>query len=168
MGAESRLGVQEAADKKSGNDKRPLFDPVNPRWVQVDVNGIRVERPRDFGAPWLGLELLKKLDLTPLLEKVIRRSFFTAAKTVVRKRRRCTIVSSSELRRAWSASREDSRNPRNLRTSSRGRVRSAVCWGEIAKRQVCLTFGWRKTNARVARALPSRGPNVATGVSGRS
>ena len=71
--AESRLGVQEVADKKSGNDQRPLFDPVNPRWVQVDVNGIRVERPRDFGAPWLGLELLKKLDLTPVLEKVMPR-----------------------------------------------------------------------------------------------
>ena len=61
--AEGFLWVPEAADKKSGNDQRPLFEPVKPRWVQVDVNGIRVEYPRDFGAPWLGLELLKKLDL---------------------------------------------------------------------------------------------------------
>jgi len=73
MDAESRLGVQEAADKNSGNDQRPLFDPVKPRWVQVDVNGIRVERPREFAAPRLGLELLKKLDLTPVLEKVMPR-----------------------------------------------------------------------------------------------
>jgi transposase len=73
MDEDGRLGVKDAADKKSANRQQRLFDQVEPRWVQVDVNGIRVERTRDFGGPWLGLELLKRLDLLSFLEQVIPR-----------------------------------------------------------------------------------------------
>ena len=68
-----RLGVKDSADKKSANRQQRLFDEVKPRWVHVDVNGIRVECTRDFGGPWLGLELLKRLDLLSFLEQVMPR-----------------------------------------------------------------------------------------------
>ena len=70
---QGRLGVQEAASGQSGGRQRRLFDDVQPRWVPVDINGIRVERTRDFGGPWVGLELLKQLDLLSFLDKVMPR-----------------------------------------------------------------------------------------------
>jgi hypothetical protein len=68
---QGRLGVQDAADNTCENRQQRLFDQVEPRWVQVDVNGVRVERTRDFGGPWLGLELAKRLDLITFLEQVM-------------------------------------------------------------------------------------------------
>jgi transposase len=59
-------------DKAAGRlHQRMLFDDVEPRWVEVDVNGIRVERCLDFGGTWLSLELLKRLGLTKLFEELI-------------------------------------------------------------------------------------------------
>jgi transposase len=46
--------------------QRMLFDDVEPVWVEVNANGIRVERCMDFGGPWLGLELLNRLGLAEL------------------------------------------------------------------------------------------------------
>ena len=51
--------------------QRLLFDDVKPEWVEVDTNGIRVERCMDFGGPWLGIELLKQLGLTELFERLM-------------------------------------------------------------------------------------------------
>jgi transposase len=48
-----------------------LFDDVKPVWVEVDTNGIRIERCLDFGGPWLALELLKHLGLTELFEHLM-------------------------------------------------------------------------------------------------
>ena len=73
MDESGRLGVKDAVDSKSAIHQRRLFDTVEPRWVQVDVNGIRVERTRDFGGPWVGLELLKQLDLLPFFEQLMPR-----------------------------------------------------------------------------------------------
>jgi len=57
-----RKGIHQ---KASGTPyQRMLFDDVKPAWVEVNTNGIRVERCMDFGGPWLGLELLKQLGLT--------------------------------------------------------------------------------------------------------
>ena len=45
------LGVQQAA---TGHEhQRQLFDDVEPRWVQVDLKRMRVERCLEFGGPWL-------------------------------------------------------------------------------------------------------------------
>ena len=66
-----RLGIKNAAQESSATQRR-LFGEVEPRWVQVNVKGIRVERARDFGGPWLGLELLKHLDLVTFLQKMMR------------------------------------------------------------------------------------------------
>lgn len=72
MDAEGRVGVQEAAEGKSRNRQKSLFEPaVELEWVEVDLRGVRVERSRKFGGPWLALELLRKLGLVEFLAKVI-------------------------------------------------------------------------------------------------
>jgi transposase len=69
---QGRLGVHEAATGHRVNRQGDLFqDQVEPRWVEVDVRGVRVERVRDFGGAWLGLELVKQLDLPSFLNKHI-------------------------------------------------------------------------------------------------
>jgi transposase len=87
-----RLGVQEAADNalKSiepasapmdrleplGRQLRFEFDdeqsPVEPRWVEVNAAGVRVENLREFGGPWLALHLIRTLELDKFLEGVVR------------------------------------------------------------------------------------------------
>lgn len=58
-----RLGVKLAAEGDC-NHQCDLFTSASPRWVSVDLNGIRVERVREFGGVWLGLELLNRLGLS--------------------------------------------------------------------------------------------------------
>jgi len=48
----------------------PLFSEDEPNWVQIDAKRVRVERCLDFGGPWLGLELIDRLGLGQLLEKL--------------------------------------------------------------------------------------------------
>jgi transposase len=64
----SRRGVQRAVGQAA---PRSLFDPAEPEYVEVDVKGVRVERCRDFGGPWLGLEILRKLDLPDFLDEIM-------------------------------------------------------------------------------------------------
>jgi hypothetical protein len=64
-----RHGIHQKATGKA--HQRMLFGDVEPEWVEVNVNGIRVENCLDFGGPWLGLELLKRLGLTELFDNLI-------------------------------------------------------------------------------------------------
>ena len=85
-----RLGVQQAADeaRKSieptaeterlqplGRQLRFEFDDdpssAQPRWVEVNVGGVRVENLRQFGGPWLALHLIHTLQLDTFLQKAI-------------------------------------------------------------------------------------------------
>ena len=66
-----RLGVKRAAEGRERSYQRQLFDDTEPEWVEVDVKGIRVERCVDFGGPWLGKELLRKLNPAGFFEKVM-------------------------------------------------------------------------------------------------
>src|SRR5579863_4119163 len=80
-----RLGVQQAAessgtDARCGNGaagarQRTLFDEestqTEPRWVEVNTAGIRVENCRRFGGPWLALELIRRLQLDEFLQREI-------------------------------------------------------------------------------------------------
>jgi len=66
-----RLGVKEAAEGKHGARQRRLFDDVRPQWVEVDVKRLRVENRKDFGGPWLGLELVDQLRLKEFLDRTI-------------------------------------------------------------------------------------------------
>jgi len=64
------LGIQYAAQGKSCHQKT-LFDDVQPRWVEVDVNRMRIENCVDFGGPWLALQLIRKLELDTFLKETI-------------------------------------------------------------------------------------------------
>ena len=66
-----QLGIQQAG-RRTGERQCSLYDQVEPQWVDVDVNRLRVERCLDFGAPWVGLEILRKLGLIDFLGKVMQ------------------------------------------------------------------------------------------------
>lgn len=66
-----REGVKQAAEGKQGAHQKRLFDDVRPPWVEVDVKRVRVENRRDFGGPWLGLELVEQLGLKDFLDRTI-------------------------------------------------------------------------------------------------
>jgi transposase len=77
-----RLGVKEAIDGRaapSANDRQQtLFgeeaeDQTQPRFVAVDVAGVRVENCRQFGGPWLALELVRRLKLDEFLDRTLPR-----------------------------------------------------------------------------------------------
>ncbi len=46
---------------------------VHHEWVEVDIKKIRVDKVRDFGGYWLGLQILDKLELVSFLEQIIPR-----------------------------------------------------------------------------------------------
>ncbi len=67
-----RLGVEQAARGATGSWQSRLFDEEGePEWVEVDTKRVRVEGVRDFGGCWLGLEIADRLDLIPLLERLL-------------------------------------------------------------------------------------------------
>lgn len=91
-----RLGVQQAVDgaetliDSSSPEKDPVtlealqplgrqmrfeFDDdvsaTEPRWVEVNTAGVRVENLRQFGGPWLALHLIRTLQLESFLERTI-------------------------------------------------------------------------------------------------
>lgn len=68
-----RLGVHEAADGAAGTCQKRLFSDVRPQWVEVDVKRVRVENRRDFGGPWLGLELIEALGLKAFFAQTMPR-----------------------------------------------------------------------------------------------
>ena len=57
-----RLGVERAAEGVPGYQQN-LFEEIEPEWVEINVKGVRVEKVRDFGGPWLGFELMRYLGL---------------------------------------------------------------------------------------------------------
>lgn len=63
-----RRGVKRAA---GGDAQRSLFDEAAAEWVEVDVKRLRVERCLDFGGPWLGLQLLRRLKVMDFLEEIM-------------------------------------------------------------------------------------------------
>jgi len=69
LDAEGRLGVQQAATASSSWRQRCLFDEVEPEWVEVDVSQVRVEQCREFGGPWLGLELWERIGLLEFIQE---------------------------------------------------------------------------------------------------
>jgi hypothetical protein len=73
MDDQGRMEVREAAQPRSQDGQAKLFEasPAQPRWVQVDVENVGVVNCRSFGGAWLGLEILRKLGLVSLLEKLM-------------------------------------------------------------------------------------------------
>jgi transposase len=66
-----RLGVKGVAEGRGTTRQRTLFSEPKPFWVEVDAAGVRVENCRQFGGPWLGLELVRRLGLNEFLEATI-------------------------------------------------------------------------------------------------
>jgi transposase len=66
-----RLGVKDAAVGGRRSRQKRLFDDVEPEWVEVDAARLRVENSRDFGGPWLGLELVRQIGLHEFLQRTI-------------------------------------------------------------------------------------------------
>ena len=70
MDEQGRLGVKRCVERTTAQQSH-LFRDTEPRWVEVDVKGVRVERSRKFGGPWLGLELLRRLGLDRFLQETL-------------------------------------------------------------------------------------------------
>jgi Transposase DDE domain len=73
MDEAGRLGVEQAADPQPPTTQQPLFSEAKaePRFVEIDRTRVRVENCRQLGAPWLALELAKRLGLHELLERTL-------------------------------------------------------------------------------------------------
>jgi len=62
MDESGRLGIENAAEGEISVQRR-LFEDVRPEWVEVNINEVRVEKVKEFGGPWLGLELMRRLEI---------------------------------------------------------------------------------------------------------
>ncbi len=73
MDEAGRLGVEQAADPQPVSPQRELFleDKTEPRFVEIDRTRVRVENCRQFGGPWLALELVKQLGLHEFLARIM-------------------------------------------------------------------------------------------------
>ena len=73
MDEAGRLGVEQAADPRSLSWQQELFPEAQtePRFVEIDRTRVRVENCRQFGGPWLALELIKKLGLHEFLRRAM-------------------------------------------------------------------------------------------------
>jgi transposase len=76
MDEAGRLGVQEVVTERADPaHQQRLFDNGEPapRWIEVDASAVRVENSRQFGGPWLALELINKLGLAEFFARVMPR-----------------------------------------------------------------------------------------------
>jgi hypothetical protein len=74
MDEAGRLGIEEAATALTGqSSQKELFPETVPetRFVEIDRTSVRVENGRQFGGPWLALELIRKLGLNEFLKGIM-------------------------------------------------------------------------------------------------
>jgi len=65
---EDREAMRQAAQgSRRGAHRDYLREEVSPRWVEVDVDRVEIRRCREFGAVWLGWQLIAKLGLETFL-----------------------------------------------------------------------------------------------------
>jgi transposase len=70
MDERGRLAVRRCAQRDVAVQSE-LLSETAPEWVEVDLKGVRVERSRHFGGPWLGLELARRLELDRFLQTAL-------------------------------------------------------------------------------------------------
>lgn len=70
MDEAGRLGIEYTAEGHPAIQDS-LFEGTTEEWVEVDTRRVYTERSRRFGDVWLALELLKKLGLTELFERLM-------------------------------------------------------------------------------------------------
>jgi transposase len=67
-----RQGMKDAAAGNADNQQSQFFTPrQRSTWIEVEPDEISVERVRDFGGYWLGLQVLNKLRLNDFWRKTI-------------------------------------------------------------------------------------------------
>jgi transposase len=64
-----RLAIRQREESGTAGFQRCLFEDEEPKWIEVNLKRIAVERTRKFGGPWLGLELLRRLGLDDFVSK---------------------------------------------------------------------------------------------------
>jgi transposase len=68
-----RIGIKDAATGVRSIQQKRFFDETKePEWVEVDPKQIRVERVRDFGGYWFGLQILEKLGISDFFKSKLR------------------------------------------------------------------------------------------------
>ncbi len=67
----ARHGIKLAANGQGHSYQRQLFENIEPEWVQVDPERIRVDRCLEFGGPWLAQQLLDRLGLRSVLAELL-------------------------------------------------------------------------------------------------
>jgi transposase len=73
MDEQGRMGVKRCATSGAAEQAELFAAPEAPEWVEVDLQGVRVERTRRFGGPWLGRTLLHQLELDRVLDTCLGR-----------------------------------------------------------------------------------------------
>ena len=71
MDEAGRVGIHRAVEGDKSAVQETLFDETAPEWVEVNVRKVRTERIRRFGDVWLALELIKKLGLGDLFQRLM-------------------------------------------------------------------------------------------------
>ncbi|MGD9161243.1 MAG: IS1634 family transposase [Desulfobacteraceae bacterium] len=66
-----RLGIEKYTKKNTESQQELFKTSSEPEWVEVNVNGIRVENIKDFGGPWLCIEIIRRLNLDQFFKKYI-------------------------------------------------------------------------------------------------
>ena len=66
-----RVGLQQVVQPASTAQAHLFRQSGSAEWVEVDIHGVRAERSRQFGGCWLGLELLRQLGLSQLLDELL-------------------------------------------------------------------------------------------------
>ena len=72
MDDEGRLAVERAADDKGGHQRRLDEPQAPPQWVTVDARRVHVDRCLEYGGPWLGRELLRRLGLVEFFRRILQ------------------------------------------------------------------------------------------------
>ena len=68
MDEQGRIGVQQAAEHQPPSNQLSLFEEQQkPDWVKVDTANLRVENCKQFGGPWLAIQLIERLKLDQFL-----------------------------------------------------------------------------------------------------
>jgi len=70
----TRKGIKQGAQQKGKAQfvQAKLFnndEQLEPEWVEINANGVRIENEKAFGGPWLALQLVKLLGLDDFLKE---------------------------------------------------------------------------------------------------
>lgn len=70
LDAGGRLGVHRALEGRD-DSVMDFFEEEAPEWVEVNIQGIRTEKVREFGDIWLALELIRRLGLDDFFHQIL-------------------------------------------------------------------------------------------------